>query len=68
MLVSSTASTLARAKTPQTGALLISIGSTHAEPKVTDPHPTGMSKDIMSSSLGLLAVRCKLLFTDRGQE
>jgi hypothetical protein len=62
MLVSLTASTLARAKTLQTGALLISIGSIHAERLVIDP--TRMGCDIMSSP-GLLAVRYQLLFTDR---
>jgi hypothetical protein len=60
-------STLSKASTVQIQALLISTGSTYAEPKVTGPCPTKWDTDIMSS-LRFLAVGCprrRLSFTDR---
>jgi hypothetical protein len=49
------ASILARAKTFQAEALLITIGCTHAEPKIIDLCLTKWGIDIVSSSLGLLS-------------
>jgi hypothetical protein len=54
--------TLARAKIHETEALLISIGSTNAQPKVTDACPTKMDADIMPSSVGLLAVGYPVIY------
>jgi hypothetical protein len=48
--------TLARAKTFETEALLISTGHTHAQPMATDPYPSKMDADIMPSSVGLMAM------------
>jgi hypothetical protein len=47
---SSSASTLARTKSFQTEALLISMGYTYAEQKVTDPCPTKLVTGIIFSS------------------
>jgi hypothetical protein len=48
--------TLARSNTFKTESLLTSIDSTNAQTKVTDPCPTKMDTDIMTSSVELLAV------------
>jgi hypothetical protein len=58
---------LARAKSLQIEALLISIGSTHAEPKVIDACPTKLGSDIMPSFSGCWQQDILLSFTDGHQ-